>query len=161
MYLWSLIGFISLGCTSNPCGGGENMTNPRLQRGFQDIGRALILNIAWDRGTEKGALLPDAYFQSPQVECTLGGTHQNPCPLVSEVKLIKSRVWQVAFDKKKLQPYYGQSISLGFNLPDRRDHIECSHPGMEDSYALRIELSIDKEGATSAQFKQEFRAGAL
>ena len=55
-------------CSINTCTRGQNMTNPRLVNGVEQVEAGHRIRITWDQGTGRGASLPDAYFAVVRVE---------------------------------------------------------------------------------------------
>ena len=151
-----------LGCVENPCSDGENMSNPRIQGEIQENDEGFVLTVVWDKGTEKGALLPDAYFASPLVECGYTGKSGEGCSEITGIKLVKSGQWDVTIRKEDWSKMKGNKVFVDIALPDRRNHITCDHPGMDDLYRLIVELDVDNDGKIKkSTFKQKRLAGAF
>lgn len=125
------------GAETDNCGGGANMTDPTLGSAFDPDGVPADLLIEWAEGTGRGAELPPDYFEqvfiAPSAE-----------PLVvesiQEASVVAQRQIRVRFDdlSELRATQNGMSFSLGF--PDRRDYIDCSHPGMADQHLLDIDI---------------------
>ena len=151
-----------LGCTKDTCAGGDNMSSPRLKGGFEAQGEEVFLTILWDKGTKNGSQLPDAYFASPEVSCYFDDANHKECPMVQKVRLERFGVWKMTFVKEELAKHKGKALRFSIRMPDRRDHMECNHFGMDDFYSLMMKMELDENGKiVSSSFGQLYVPGAF
>lgn len=144
------------GCNSSTdtCNQGDNMVNPRLVNGLEVTDSGHIVRITWDPGTEKGSFLPTAYFEAVRIEDKQG--------IVESVKLTNN--YEITVKFRELASYLQREKVLDLSLvfPDRRQYIDCRHPGMSDIYYLSMSLYFTDEGALdTVTFKQSVSLGPV
>ena len=61
-----------------------------------------------------------------------------------------------------LADYYAHSFLLKFSLTDRRDYIECTHPGRNDVYFVTLRVYLDEVGnVLMSNFEESIAYGDL
>lgn len=128
------------------CSGGVNMTDPTLSMPFDPEGQPTDLVFEWQEGTDNGALLPPEYFE--QVAIDPFTDQEVVAALVQELGAIDDRQIRVRFGDLTDYRALNDGLTLVLLFPDRRDFIECTHPGMEDRYLLTIDVDWSVDPAT-------------
>ncbi|MDB4994091.1 MAG: hypothetical protein JWM74_1523 [Myxococcaceae bacterium] len=147
----------TLACSSDGgavdnCGGGSNMSSPRLVSGVETDRGARFLRITWDRGTGRGAELSRNYFESVRLGDSTGVPEATEAALTSDREI---RVELAAAPR-------ASTIAFVLVFDDRRQYVSCSHPGMSDSYFLDVSVVIDANGvATSSTLVEGVSLGAI
>lgn len=149
------------GCIFFPdtCNDGFNMTDPRVENGVESDATGLFVRIAWDEGTGTGGELPSSYFAAAVLE-----PFNEPDPLAESVDLTAARELTVRFDSGVTAQTFADANSTSFSLtfPDRRDFIDCMHPGSQDQYLLNVTLNFDDAGdIQTTLFEQRFIPGPI
>lgn len=132
------------------CTEGDNFTNLRVVDGYeQESEESPFLRIAWDQGTGNGADLPRAYFEAAELA-------EGSDPVAESVELTDDREFTVRFSEIP-----SGETSFIIVLPDRRDYIECSHPGMDDRYLLHVTLQTEEgsDALESVTFEEDIDLG--
>jgi hypothetical protein len=138
---------------SDTCTGGTNMEHPRLVDGLEPTsGVGYVFRITWDPGTGRGASLPDAYFAHVSVDHV---ARTGLASSVESVALTDRRVITVSLRDHPSQVATGGKAELTLYFSDRRVFIRCRHPGIEDSYALRVSLEFDPSGQLTGSELEE------
>jgi hypothetical protein len=145
--------------SGDSCTPGDNMTDPRLDNVPDASAADPEVLIAWDVGTGRGADLPSAYFDA--VELALD-TEDSVEALVTAVEHSAEREIVVRFSD--LSTFVGSETPLRFTLefPDRAEHIDCTHPGMNDRYLLQVMVQFDASGQLAfAELEQVVELGDI
>ncbi len=149
--LSGLLGF--LGCSSpapctgclqeDTCSGGNNMTSPVLANGIENGEAGPFLRILWEAGDSIGEMLPAAYFDRAAV------SEQTDATLARDAQIQHTAERELLVRVPALTDYSRnhESATISFAFPDRRDFIECSHPGSDDRYELAMTLHFDASAA--------------
>jgi hypothetical protein len=154
---------LALGCSDGPgedsCNGGDAMSTPLVAQDFDATAAAPTLSLTWSAGTGRGAQLPASYFDdvmvAPETDAVVRG-------LITGVTHTAAREIVVTFID--LSNFLTSQSQLSFTLqfPDRRQFIDCQHPGMADRYLLEVTLSFDSNGAlTDQQLTQRAELGDI
>ncbi len=115
------------------CGGGDNMSDLHLRHDSV----ASSITIGWSIGTGRGAELPPAYFAagalSPRTDPQMAAN-------IEELRIFPAdggggTIIAVGVDS----PVPGRLV---IDFPDRRDFINCTHPGMDDVWWLQVDVTI-------------------
>jgi hypothetical protein len=165
----ALVGIVLLVCgfgcgPEDTCSGGSNMSSPRLASGGDTSSAGLTLLIAWDRGTGRGADLPDSYFAEVGVSNYRFAESDNG--RIADLKLEGSRLISVTLDPVFRETARSRTAVLYLEFPDRAGSLHCSHPGGDpsggpDLYLLKVSLSFDAAGLLSdSQFVEEVHFGS-
>jgi len=148
--------------SANPdsCSPGDNMGNPRVADGFDPADLEPELRVVWDRGSGRGAELPDQYFAGVELSAATGPEVR---AVVQSVEHSAAREITVRLDGRSLSTLIQRQdqfvISLEF--PDRRTVIDCSHPGMADRYFLDVLLVFESGALSRSQATQRKQLGAI
>jgi hypothetical protein len=148
--------------SANPdtCSQGDNMSNPRVADGFDPAALEPELHVVWDRGSGRGAELPDHYFAEVELSA---GTGSEIRAVVQSVEHSAAREITVRFDAQALATLIQRQnqfvISLAF--PDRHTVIDCKHPGMADMYLLDVLLVFESGELSRSQATQRKNLGAI
>lgn len=154
--LFSLAILVLFGCASeaDTCSQGQNMTNPRLVDGLEVLDDGHRVRLTWDQGTEKGASLPNSYFEAVSVEDESG--------IVQSISLTDEREITVKFTGLSSYLQKKKSVDLSLIFPDREQFITCRHPGMRDTYLLKMSLTFtDEHELDKVTFEQSVRLGPI
>jgi hypothetical protein len=121
------------------CTGGDNMSNPQIAEGFDLSAPIPELHLTWERGTGKGAALPDSYFDS--VRPSFIGVNRE---VIQSVQHIAPREILIRLAREGLIRNLERSSELELTLefPDRRKVIDCTHPASADTYIVSITLEF-------------------
>jgi hypothetical protein len=148
--------------STNPdtCSDGDNMGNPRVADGFDPADLEPELRVVWDRGSGRGAELPDHYFAEVELSA---GTGSEIRALVQSVEHSAAREITVRFDAQALATLLQRQNQLVISLafPDRRTVIDCRHPGMADMYLLDVLLVFESGELSRSQATQRKNLGAI
>ncbi len=113
--------------------------------------------------------LPEKYFKDFYLKT--GNTY----PFEDDIENSHKSLKEVKVDKTKIDitilkdflPDLEQEKSFCFILKfgDRKDYIDCSHPGGPDSYYLKLEMKLKRTDVKSIElsdfkWKEKFKAGA-
>ena len=138
------------------CTNGDNMNNVRLadtMLGETNTGHA-ILGIVWDVGNGRGAELPQAYFDTVALE--------SPPENVLDVYTTGERTIAVEFVVGAMSLSSTEPLLIVLRFPDRQNFTDCTHPGMEDVYYLRMTFVFPGDGSIqSPTFAQGIEVGAI
>ena len=161
--------FCLYGAGCDTCNIGETFVNPRIKSGFETSEEGLLfLVIEWDEGMGKAKDLPASYFEAARV-----GSFQSPlcsdpehaeyCNAIYEaVSYTEPHQFNVFFSSEVQDNFAEQSLSFAINLPDRRQFIECRHPGSDDSYSLIGSLLLDENGVIiDSSFLEDLSLGHI
>jgi hypothetical protein len=114
------------------CNVGKTFGAVRFDDAHPPTAAATTFDLRFEKGTEKGATLPDAYFDG-------GSAIKNILPdgglTVTTVNFIESGHLRV-----NLTQPLGEGVDFAISYPDRRGFIDCAHAGGPDR--TRLELSI-------------------
>jgi hypothetical protein len=145
---------------SDTCSQGDNMGNPRVADGFDPEDPAPELRVVWDRGSGRGAELPDHYFAEVELSA---GTAAEIRAVVQSVELSAAREITARLDAQALSTLLQRQdqfvISLAF--PDRGTAIDCRHPGMADRYFLDVLLVFQSGALSRSEMTQRKQLGAI
>lgn len=130
------------------CTVGDNLTNPAVV-----VLNSLDLLIQWDDGTGMGADLPDGYFEAVTVDPESDDFIETSVDTIAYVSPHKLRIAFTAF------PAGVGSLILDF--PDRRNFVDCTHPGMDDVYRLHVNMTFTGGGFTDVTFAQSIVLGDI
>lgn len=145
-------------CSDEPCGGGVNMTDPRIEGGFDSSAESPTLRVVWGPGTGKGAELPSTYFDAVELRPRPGDASS----LVTGLERTGSREIVLTFSSVQAYLEENQSFVVLLEFPDRRRYIDCDHAGMQDFYMLTVTLEFDEHGVLLAgEVRQWVDAGAI
>lgn len=147
---------IGTGC-ADTCNRGDAFSEPRLVDGVERGLDSSFVRITWDVGTRVGAELGDDYFAA----VTVGeGSDEGGC-VVEAARYEAPRTLIVDLCDRTVAAE-GETWTFSLMFPDRRDFVECTHPGQSDQTALAVALTFDSSGAlVSTDFDEQLIAGAL
>jgi hypothetical protein len=142
------------------CSEGDNMGNPRLANGFDLGALEPEFRVIWDRGSGRGADLPDHYFDEVRLSASTGSEIRT---VVQSVDHSGAREITVRFDGRALSTLLVRQSQLVISLqfPDRATAIDCTHPGMGDSYFLDVLLVFESGALSRSQVTQHKHLGAI
>ena len=141
----------------NTCFGGSNMTNPRLVGTPDFSSEAPQLTITWDKGTGKGAELPDSYFAA--VKGT-GGVTIGYRPNLKWVEFVEkvefdgvTKTITISFTSldtlfQNPDPSNREALPVSLVFPNRVEALDCSVGGVgwyNEWYVLNIDLLLNSE----------------
>jgi len=159
------VGFLTLGlgCSDGPgednCNDGDAMSAPMVAQDFDATATAPMLTVTWSPGTGRGAELPPLYFDQVMVALETDAVVRG---LISGVTHTAEREIVVTFNDLTSFLMSQSELKLTLELPDRRQFIDCEHPGMADRYLLDVQLSFDSSGAvTDQELTQRTQLGAI
>jgi hypothetical protein len=142
------------GAGVDTCTSGDNMSDPRLAAGLEELDGGVKIRLTWDSGTGKGAQLPAGYFQAVALS--------SPPEIVRSAALTAEREITIEFNDLTSFLQTSDSLELSLEFPDRREYISCSHAGMDDRYFLKIILGFTEGGSLEdVQFEQGVRLGPI
>ena len=158
---WILLAVAACGDDTgdDTCSTGENMTNPRVTGEPDALSDAPELRIAWDAGTGRGNELPASYFDAVSV-----APETDPAVVGSIAAVEHSTEREITVRFQDISTLAGQpgGLALTLEFPDRREFIDCTHPGMEDRYLLDVQLTFDATGkVASSQLTERVQLGAI
>jgi len=155
LLLISIAAFYSAGCDT--CNDGLTFINPTLSPEFSDAGEGLIsLTIEWETGEGLAAELPDAYFEAAEFQrdessgwdICLAEDDAGLCLAAYEsLDYSDTNQYTATFTESVINVFAGSDFSFSANLPDRRQHVDCRHPGADDSTTLTATVTLDEAGA--------------
>jgi hypothetical protein len=117
----------------------------------------------WDAGDEVGSELPEAYFEaaaSRQIQQSVENPACNSAFI--GVAYLAPRQFKVIFEAAVRQNRASDTLCFMIKLGDRRDHVDCRHPGAPDRYFLSVMMTLDDEGEIiDATFNEEVQLGPI
>lgn len=133
----------------------DNMANPNAPSGLTDNGDGThTLLIAWESVSDGvAAELGSDYFEPVRFEGTAA---------ITSLEKTGEREITVHFSGllNELNPEDQALVRVFFD--DRRHHVSCDHPGMDDEYLLDVLLDFDAAGTlVSIEFDQRRNLGAI
>ena len=136
------------------------MANPRVAAGFDPGIPAPELKVVWDRGSGRGAELPDTYFDEVTLSASTGAEVQ---AVVQSVEHSAAREITVRFDARALSTLLARQaeFTISLQFPDRSKAIDCTHPGMADAYFLDVLLVFVSGELSTSQTTERKRLGAI
>lgn len=136
------------GCRDT-CNDGETFRDLRLLGGIEVLDGQDVVRIGWSPGSGRGDDLPEGYFAAVEVQGA------DSAMLTGENEIT------VVLDSLE-QPVPSSTMSFSLVFPDRRDHIECVHPGAPDTYYILVDLHFGPSGElTHADLIEDFRPGPI
>lgn len=136
------------------CSGGENMSNVRLDPGAPPSPGAARVELLFDPGTGVGARLPDGYYAAAVAEDHQGADGGS---VVSSVSLVTTGRLRLELERE-----LGAGVGTRLRLPDRRQFIDCRHPGQEDRYYLDVAITSGlSDGGYQLTASQSVDVGAI
>lgn len=132
------------------------MSNPQIRDGFDLTAPTPELHLTWERGTGKGADLPDSYFD--WVHPSLLGSARE---VIQSVKHIAPReiVIQLAREELLRNLERSRQLELVLEFPDRRIAIDCTHPASADAYIVSIKLEFHEQMLLHTKVEQSVYLG--
>lgn len=135
------------GCRDT-CNDGDTFRDLQLVSGIESLDGEDVVRIGWSPGTGRGDDLPEDYFAAVEVQGV------NAAMLTGE-----NEITVVLGD---LEPTPSSTMSFSLRFPDRRDYIECVHPGAPDTYYILVDLHFGPSGElTHADLTEDFRPGPI
>jgi hypothetical protein len=125
------------GCNDEPslpedtCNRGITFQDPRLGNGIETIDGMAAVRVTWSPGTERGQELPQAYFADVFAEAD------------ESVALTATNEVTVVLGDLAERLAKSSEVSVTLYFPDRAEYIDCTHPGMRDTYLLHVVLHFD------------------
>lgn len=150
-------GFYASSCIKDTCNGAlGNTFNTILFDSTQTADDALTVHFK----VETLADLPESYFTNT-VASDSATTAQT-----AAIKLNQTSLALTLSETARPLPNETRNLNFTFTLPDRRNFIDCQHPGSADIYFLNISLSIHNDtvssyGLTNFTWEELFVAGYL
>jgi hypothetical protein len=133
------------------------MSSPHLDGGIYTDARMPAVRISWQKGTGRGARLPEKYFAAVAV-----GDNELDEDLLVSAALTAPQTITVRFISGFTERAKGRTIYFSLLFPDRREGITCWHPGMPDKYHLKVEMTFDEAGTLiSSSFMQTVSGGII
>ena len=165
LMLW----FCGFGVGCDTCNVGETFVNTRLLTGFENIDENKIsLTITWDEGSGRAKDLPDSYFESVMMPineegiCLDSNATEECMAIYFGAVYREHHQFQTLFSNAVPEFFASGDFSFYMYLPDRREHIECRHPGGEDGYSLKATIFLDDAGEIiDSAFVEEVHLGAI
>lgn len=145
--------------TYDTCTQGNNMSDIQMSGLIDVTSVSPVLNITWNTGTEKGAFLPETYFEQVQLSVL---TNPEISALTESVTYSNTQAITIVF--LDLADYLANNaaIQLTLSFPDRAAYIDCSHSGTADLYLLQISMLFTTNNTLeNIEFSQSIRYGAL
>ncbi len=150
--LLGIILMLPLACNRDTCNGGLNMSSPHLDGGIYTDAGLPAVRLSWSPGTERGALLLEAYF----AEVSLSEGYGEDDDLLSSVRFMAPRTLIVQFTSAFTDRARGKTVTFALRFPDRRTSISCRHRGMSDKYILKVQMTFDDTGMLRSSNLTEF-----
>ena len=164
--------FYVLLCTSvyatgcDTCNNGETFVNPRIASGFEQAEDQIYLVIEWDQGPDRASDLPEEYFSSVSLieggVCLESSSNEECMALYYGALYSDSYQYTVFFSESVPEIMASSSFEFKIYLPDRRQYIDCRHPGSDDSYSLLGTIFLDDTGEIiESSFIEELSLGHI
>jgi hypothetical protein len=151
---------------ADTCGGGDNMSSPAVT--LEQDPQGNFLRLRWDRGTGRGAELPPAYFAGVTLAdpsrfdsgTVAASVHASQDREIMVRLAALDTLWAGADGGAPSGAPVTMTVQLEF--PDRKQFIDCSHPGMTDIYWLRMVLTFAPPGVLQSKtLSQGVSLGAI
>lgn len=131
------------------------MTNPHLAGGIERDARGRFARVMWEPGTGRGAELSRDYFASVRVDTAV----DDAGVIAESASLVGEREIRIELADA---PSANAVIRFRLLFDDRRRHLDCRHPGMDDVYALSVTIALGPSGeVTSSDLQERVGLGAL
>ena len=149
-----IFGLLCSGCLAeNTCSDGATWQNPQIINGIESDENTSFVRLSW----ETGRLLPDEYFESIKVRCPDTDVCLDTPPEYTTPNVLK-----VFLKTSELPQLYAHSFELQLEFSDRREFIDCTHPGTNDRYFVSVYIYLDEYGdIILTQFEEAISYGYL